>query len=131
MILKLKDILGARDSLNFLSAQKLPIQTAFKLASLLKELNVKLNEINKEMENIIKKVNIQVKQEQGISQEDIESRDKIINDLVNKEFMDYIEAETTLKINKIDFSSVKNVELSPKDIIALEPFFIFETVELF
>ena len=105
-----KQIIESKEALVFLSEQRFDIKTSYWLGKLLKSLDDHLKVLFNERERLTK-----------------ENEDK---DQLTTLFNEFIEQTVEVNIkNKIDLSN-KTVEITPIQAMLLEPFCVFETVEL-
>ncbi len=118
MIVTLKEIVEARDALISLSQQKLDIKTSYSISKIIRKLNPELETLTSLRQEVINRL---APQGTEITPE--------VNQAIIEELNTLLEAAVEIPVNKIDLSS-KNIELSAREIMALEPFCIFETVTL-
>ena len=118
MQVKLKEIIDARDALMTLSQQKLDIKTAYNVSKLLRKINPELEELTKVRQDVINRL---APPGTEITPD--------VNQSIIQELNVVLEEVVDIPVNKIDLSG-KNLELTPREVMTLDPFCLFETVAL-
>lgn len=114
----LKEVVDAREALVMLSQQKLNIKMSYNISKMLRKINIELETLSKVRQEVITRL----APEGTTVTPDINQAIMAELDILLSEVVD-------IPVNKIDLSST-NIEISPRDVMALEPFCIFETVAL-
>lgn len=111
----MKQIVDARDSLMTLSQQRLPIKSAYTVSKIIRLANTELENLTKTRQEVISN-----HAPQGV--EITPDVNQLIMDDLNKA----LNVEVSMEVNKVDLSRTPGVELSARDIMALEPFCSFD-----
>lgn len=117
MNVTIREIISAREALTNLGQQKLPIKIGYSVSKIVRFANKELAAFATVRSDILK--------EHNSSDEQTE-----ITDDINSKINEALDAIVEIPVFKIDLSSLNQVELTARDIMALEPFCIFETTEL-
>lgn len=115
----LKSIVDARESLMSLSQQKLNIKTGYNISKIIRKANTELEFLTKMRQEVIER----------LAPQGTEMTPEINQDIM-AELTEMLETEVEIPVNKVDLSNVNGLEMTARDIMLLEPFCIFETVEL-
>lgn len=118
MLLKLRELIDAREALISLNSVKLPIKVAYSISKIIRKANAELETLTKVRQEVINKH----------IQEGTEMTPEV-NQLITDELNETLESEIEWPLNKVDLSKL-TIELAAKDVYSLEPFCIFETDEL-
>jgi hypothetical protein len=118
MNITVKEIIIAKDALSALANHKLPIKTSYSISKLIRIINKELESFNSIRQTIIRNY---VPEGEQITPE--------LNEHIMKDMNAELEKIVSISLNKIDLSSL-NIEINARDIIALEPFCIFDTTTL-
>lgn len=117
MNVTLREIITAREALTNLGNQKLPIKIGYSVSKVIKFANKELRDFAEVRDSIV-----EVPEGEEMTPE--------LSEDINQQINQALDVEKEIPVYKIDLSNLSSVELSTKDIIALEPFCIFETSEL-
>ena len=115
----LKHIVDSRDALMTLSQQKLPIKISYNVSKVIRKANAELETLTKVRQEVIDRLappGTEVNPE--------------INQAIMAELTEALDVVVEIPVNKVDLSSVPNLEMTARDVMLLEPFCIFETVTL-
>lgn len=115
----LKHIVDSRDALMTLSQQKLPIKISYNVSKVIRKANAELETLTKVRQDVIDRLappGTEVNPE--------------INQAIMAELTEALDVIVDIPVNKVDLSSVPNLEMTARDVMLLEPFCIFETVTL-
>ena len=115
----LKDIVEAREALITLSQQKMNIKTSYNIGKMLRKINIELDELNKKRQSIISE---NLKEGDTMTPE--------INQAIMSKLNIELTKEVEIPVHKVDLSNMNNIELTPRDVMALDPFCIFNSVVL-
>lgn len=115
----LKEIIDARDALMSLSQQRLNIKTGYNISKIIRCANKELETLTKVRQEVIERL---APQGTEMTPE--------INQTIMTELNEALTTEVEIPVNKVDLSSISGLEMSARDIIALDPFCIFETITL-
>lgn len=115
----LKEIVDCREALMNLSQQKLNIKTGYNISKIIRKANTELETLSKVRQEVIERL---APQGTEMTPE--------INQAIMAELTEMLETEVEIPVNKVDLSNVNGLEMSARDIMLLDPFCIFETVEL-
>ena len=115
----LREIVEARDALMTLSQQKMNIKMSYNIGKMLRKINIELDELNKKRQAIISE---NLKEGDTMTPE--------INQVIMSKLNIELEKEVEIAVHKVDLSNMNNIELSPRDVMALDPFCIFDSVVL-
>lgn len=118
MNVTMKEIVDAREALVFLSQQKLSIKLSYTISKLLRKINVELEALSKARQEVISRL---APEGTAITPE--------INQAIGADLDEVLSETVSIDLNKIDLSGI-SVEITPRDVMALEPFCLFETVTL-
>lgn len=119
MNVTLKEIVDAREALMNLSQQKLPIKIGYNVSKIIRKANTELEILTKVRQEVIERhapPGTEVNPE--------------INQTIMAELSEALEVTVDIPVHKVDLSSIANLEMTPRDVMLLEPFCIFETVTL-
>ena len=119
MQVTLKQIVDAREALMNLSQQRLPIKIGYNVSKIIRKANGELETLTTVRQSIIEK--------HAPSGTEVTPE---INQSIIGELNDALDIEVELPVHKVDLSNVASLELTPRDILVLEPFCVFETVTL-
>lgn len=119
MNVTLREIVEARDALMTLSQQKMNIKMSYNVGKMLRKINIELDELNKKRQAIISE---NLKEGDTMTPE--------INQAIMSKLNIELEKEVEIAVHKVDLSNMNNIELSPRDVMALDPFCIFDSVVL-
>lgn len=119
MNVTLKEIVDAREALMNLSQQKLNIKTGYNLSKVIRLANKELEILTKVRQEVIERL---APQGTEVTPE--------VNQSIMTELTEALEVTIDIPVNKIDLSSIPNLEMTARDIMLLDPFCIFETVTL-
>lgn len=119
MNVTLKEIVDAREALMNLSQQKLNIKTGYNLSKVIRFANKELECLTKVRQEVIDRL---APQGTEVTPE--------VNQSIMTELTEVLDETVEIPVNKIDLSSIPNLEMTARDIILLDPFCIFETVNL-
>jgi ABC-type dipeptide/oligopeptide/nickel transport system ATPase component len=119
MQVTLKEIVDARDALMNLSQQRLNIKTGYNISKIIRFANKELETLTKVRQDVIERL---APQGTEVTPE--------TNQAIMSELTEALEVTIEIPVQKVDLSSVPNLEMSARDIMLLEPFCIFETVTL-
>lgn len=119
MQITLKEIVDARDAFINLSKLRLPIKQGYDFAKIIRKCNNELEIFQGIRKDIIQKY----------TSEGIEITSEI-NQIIMNELTQALNALVEIPVNKVDLSEIKSIEITPQDILMLEPFCIFETIIL-
>ena len=114
-----KEIVDARESLMNLSQQWLPIKVGYNISKVIRKANTELEFLTKTRQDIISRL---APQGTEITPE--------VNQAIMDELNQVLNVEVEMQVNKIDLSRVPGLELSARDVMALEPFCDFEDTAL-
>jgi len=115
----LKHIVDSRDALMTLSQQKLPIKISYNVSKVIRKANAELETLTKVRQEVIDRLappGTEVNPE--------------INQAIMAELTEALDVIVDIPVNKVDLSSIANLEMTARDVMLLEPFCIFETVTL-
>lgn len=115
----LKHIVDSRDALMTLSQQKLPIKISYNVSKVIRKANAELETLTKVRQEVIDRL---APQGTEVNPE--------INQAIMAELTEALDVIVDIPVNKVDLSSVPNLEMTARDVMLLEPFCIFETVTL-
>ena len=119
MKVTLKEIVDAREALITLSNQRLPIKQGYNVSKLIRKANAELEVLTNVRQDVINRL-----APQGTE----------MNPEINQQIVDELnvalEVSVEIPVNKIDLSSINNLEMTARDIMVLDPFCIFESVIL-
>lgn len=121
--LKMSDLLNATDTLQKLSQKELKARLALQIARMLKEAEREIQNFNEIRMNLIKKYG--EKDENGEIITDDNGNCKIIPESVtvfSKELNELVEMEIEINANKIKLDDLDNLDFTPGEMVALEPF---------
>lgn len=119
MQVTLKEIVDAREALMTLSQQRLNIKTGYNISKIIRKANAELETLTKVRQDVIDRLappGTEVNPE--------------INQAIMAELTEALDVIVDIPVNKVDLSSVPNLEMTARDVMLLEPFCIFETVTL-
>jgi flagellar motor switch/type III secretory pathway protein FliN len=119
MNVTLKEIVNAREALTNLGQQKLPVKISYGISKIIRHANKHLNELTETKNSIVK----------HLVPEGTEVTEEITQE-INTQMNEALNVIVEIPVYKIDLSNISSLELTSRDIIALEPFCIFETVQL-
>lgn len=119
MNVTLKEIVDAREALMTLSQQRLPIKVGYNVSKVIRKANTELEILTKLRQEVIERL--------APSGTEVNPE---INQKIMAELSEALDVTVDISVNKIDLSSVNNLEMTPRDVMLLEPFCIFETVSL-
>lgn len=114
-----KEIVDAREALMNLSQQRLPIKVGYNVSKVIRKANAELEILTKLRQEVIERL--------APSGTEVNTE---INQKIMAELSEALDVTVDIPVNKIDLSSVNNLEMTPRDVMLLEPFCIFETVSL-
>ena len=115
----LKHIVDSRDALMTLSQQKLPIKISYNVSKVIRKANTELEILTKVRQDIIDRLappGTEVNPD--------------INQAIMTELTEALDVEIEIPVNKVDLSSLTQLEMTARDVMLLEPFCIFDTVTL-
>lgn len=115
----MKNVVDAREALMTLSQQRLPIKSAYSVSKIIRLANTELEFLTKTRQDIISRL---APQGTEITPE--------VNQAIMDELNQVLNVEVEMQVNKIDLSRVPGLELSARDVMALEPFCDFEDTAL-
>ena len=119
MQVTLKEIVDAREALMNLSQQKLPIKIGYNVSKIIRKANAELEILTKVRQEVIERLappGTEVNPE--------------INQNIMAELSEALEVTVDIPVHKVDLSSINNLEMTPRDVMLLEPFCLFDTVNL-
>lgn len=119
MQVTLRQIVDAREALMNLSQQRLPIKQGYNVSKIIRKANTELEILTKVRQDTIDRhapTGTEMTPE--------------INQAIVSELSDALDVEVEIPVHKVDLSPVANLEMTARDIMLLEPFCIFETVNL-
>lgn|SRR5574343_116241 len=119
MQVTLKEIVDAREALMTLSQQRLNIKTGYNISKIIRKANAELETLTKVRQGVIDRLappGTEVNPE--------------INQAIMAELTEALDVIVDIPVNKVDLSSISNLEMTARDVMLLEPFCIFETVTL-
>lgn len=119
MIVTLKEVVDAREALMSLSQQKLNIKTGYSISKIIRMANKELETLSKVRQEVIDRL---APQGTEVTPE--------INQSIMAELTEALEVTIDIPVNKVDLSSIPNLEMTARDIVLLDPFCVFETVTL-
>lgn len=123
----INDLLNSVETLQKIAQKDFKAKLAWSIARLLKSAETEIQSFNETRMNLIKKYG--EKDENGelitdeknnckIKTEDVDTFTDELNELIN--------TEVEINANKIDFNLLENIDFTPSDMTALEPFIEFE-----
>lgn len=123
----INDLLNSVETLQKIAQKDFKAKLAWSIARLLKSAETEIQSFNETRMNLIKKYG--EKDENGelitdeknnckIKTEDVDTFTEELNELIN--------TEVEINANKIDFNLLENIDFTPSDMTALEPFIEFE-----
>lgn len=120
---KINDLLNATDTLQELSRKSLKARLAFDVSRLLKAADVEVSQFNEARMKILQKYG--EKDENGELVSDEKGNCRIANENLtdfNNELNELIGAQVELNANKISIDALDNLDFTPVEMVALEPF---------
>lgn len=120
---KISDLLNSTETLQKLSQKDFKAKLAWSISRLLKAAEKEIQEFNDTRMNLINKYG--EKDENGQLVTDDKGNCKIENEVLSEfssELNDLISAEVEINANKIDIALLEDIEFTPSDMAALEPF---------
>lgn len=121
--IKMSDLLNATDTLQKLSQKELKARLALQIARMLKEAEREIQNFNEIRMNLINKYGEKGEDNQLIT--DDNGNCKINPDEIStftKELNDVVEMEVEINANKIKLDDLANLDFTPGEMVALEPF---------
>lgn len=121
--IKVSDLLNATETLQKLSQKELKAKLALSIARLLKEAEREIQNFNEVRMNLINKYG--EKDEKGELITDDKGNCKIIPDGIetfSKELNDLVTTDVEINANKLKLDDLENLDFTPGDMVALEPF---------
>lgn len=123
----INDLLNSVETLQKIAQKDFKAKLAWSIARLLKSAETEIQAFNETRMNLIKKYG--EKDENGELITDEKGNCKIMTENVNaftEELNELINTEVEINANKIDFNLLENIDFTPSDMTALEPFIEFE-----
>lgn len=123
----INDLLNSVETLQKIAQKDFKAKLAWSIARLLKSAETEIQAFNETRMNLIKKYG--EKDENGELITDEKGNCKIMTENVNtftEELNELINTEVEINANKIDFNLLENIDFTPSDMTALEPFIKFE-----
>ena len=123
---KISDIINSTETLQKLGKMELKAKLAWQVARLLKALDTEVQQFNETRMEVIKKYG--EKDENGELVTDEKGNCTIQQENVGKfqeELTDLINAEIEINANKIKIESIEDIDFTPTEMNALEPFIDF------
>lgn len=123
----INDLINSTETLQKLSQKDFKAKLAWSIARLLKAAEIEIQSFNDTRMSLIKKYG--EKDEQGELITDDKGNCKIENDKIEaftNELNELLNSEIEINANKIDFNLLENIDFTPSDIAALEPFVNFD-----
>ena len=115
----LKEIVDCREALMTLSQQRLNIKTGYNISKIIRKANVELETLAKIRQEVIGRL---APQGTEVTTE--------TNKAIMAELTEVLNTVVEIPVNKVDLSSIPNLEMTARDVMLLEPFCIFETTTL-
>lgn len=123
----INDLLNSVETLQKIAQKDFKAKLAWSIARLLKSAETEIQSFNETRINLIKKYG--EKDENGELITDEKGNCKIMTENVDtftEELNELINTEVEINANKIDFNLLENIDFTPSDMTALEPFIEFE-----
>lgn len=123
----INDLLNSVETLQKIAQKDFKAKLAWSIARLLKSAETEIQSFNETRMNLIKKYG--EKDENGELITDEKGNCKIMTENVDtftEELNELINTEVEINANKIDFNLLENIDFTPSDMAALEPFIEFE-----
>lgn len=123
----INDLLNSVETLQKIAQKDFKAKLAWSIARLLKSAETEIQSFNETRMNLIKKYG--EKDENGELITDEKNNCKIKTESVDaftEELNELINTEVEINANKIDFNLLENIDFTPSDMTALEPFIEFE-----
>ena len=123
----INDLLNSVETLQKIAQKDFKAKLAWSIARLLKSAETEIQSFNETRMNLIKKYG--EKDENGELVTDEKGNCKIMTENVDtftEELNELINTEVEINANKIDFNLLENIDFTPSDMTALEPFIEFE-----
>ena len=123
----INDLLNSVETLQKIAQKDFKAKLAWSIARLLKSAETEIQSFNETRMNLIKKYG--EKDENGELVTDEKGNCKIMTENVNtftEELNELINTEVEINANKINFNLLENIDFTPSDMTALEPFIEFE-----
>ena len=118
----LNDILNNIEIFKTISEKILPIKTAYKIARLLRELNHESTLFDESRHKIIEKYAERTETgEIKMDDNNVSIQPNLIQQC-NQELIDLLNTVLEINANKISLNDLEDIELSPSQILSLEPF---------
>ena len=121
----LNDILNSIPIFREISNKSLPIKTAYQLARLIRELDRESTTFDESRRKIIEKY--AERDENGEFKQTDEGNIIITPDQIhacNQEMVELLDTEIEINVEPIEIESLASIELTPAQMLSLEPFFI-------
>lgn len=123
---KISELLNSTETLQKLSQKDFKAKLAWSVARLLKAADSEIQDFNKTRMNLIEKYG--EKDENGELVTDEKGNCKIEDDMIaefTSELNELINTEVEINANKIDIELLEDINFTPSDMTALEPFVDF------
>ena len=124
---KISDLINSTETLQKLAQKDFKAKLAWSIARLLKAAEAEIQSFNETRMNLIKKCG--EKDENGELITDEKGNCKIVAeeiDSFSQELNELIQSEIEINANKIKMDLLENVDFTPSDMAALEPFIDFD-----
>lgn len=123
----INDLLNSVETLQKIAQKDFKAKLAWSIARILKSAEVEIQSFNDTRMNLIKKYG--EKDEKGELITDEKNNCKIMpenTETFTEELNELINTEVEINANKINFNLFENIDFTPSDMAALEPFIEFE-----
>ena len=120
---KINDLLNSVETLQKLSKKDFKAKLAWQVARLLKSVESEIQSFNETRMNLINKYGEKGEDGQLITDEagNCKIAPEVIETFTN-ELNDLLDSEVEINANKLDFAKMEDLDFTPSDMIALQPF---------